>query len=83
MVELGPSVIDGLQPDGRGNYFVSDWNGRIYLCDWSGSKQIILDTTEGGVNLADFSFIPKKGLFVFPTFTGNRLLAYSIDLKQE
>jgi sugar lactone lactonase YvrE len=81
LAELGPSVIDGLQPDGRGNILVSDWNGRIYRLDSSGGKQILLDTTAGGVNLADFAFIPKKGLFVIPTFTGNRLLAYAIDLR--
>lgn len=81
VAELGPSVIDGLQSDGRGNYLVSDWNGRIYLLDKSGGKKTLLDTTEGGVNLADFAFIPDKGLIVIPTFTGNRLLAYSIDLK--
>jgi sugar lactone lactonase YvrE len=81
VAELGPSVIDGLQSDGRDNYLVSDWNGRIYLLDKSGGKKTLLDTTEGGVNLADFAFIPNKGLMVIPTFTGNRLLAYSIDLK--
>lgn len=78
VTEFGTALIDGIQPDGRGGTMVSDWNGRIYMCDKSGGKKILLDTTEGGVNLADFAFIPEKGLFVFPTFTGNRLLAYTI-----
>ncbi len=46
----------------------------------------VLDTTVIGRGIADFDFIPQKGLLVFPTFGDNRAMAYKLAvpmLKQQ
>jgi hypothetical protein len=70
------SNIDGLQSDGRGNYLVSDYHGKLYLVTPSGGKTVLLDTATPGAFIADFAFVPGRGLIVIPTFTDNSLVAY-------
>ncbi|HSQ35320.1 MAG TPA: SMP-30/gluconolactonase/LRE family protein, partial [Candidatus Binatia bacterium] len=72
-------IIDGIAVDGRGDILLSHNEGRFYRIDKDGSAEKLLDTTVIGVNLADFAFVPETGLLVFPTFTGNALVAYRIS----
>lgn len=71
-------IIDGLTVDGKGNILLSHNEGRLYRIDTAGVCHKLLDTTVIGVNLADFAFVPETGLLVFPTFTGNALVAYRV-----
>ncbi|MFA8434460.1 MAG: hypothetical protein ACEPOZ_08070 [Marinifilaceae bacterium] len=71
--------IDGLVPDGKGNWIVSDWKGNIYRHQ-SGSREKLLRTEGLNINAADIEFIPKKNLLLVPTFFDNRVVAY--QLKQ-
>jgi len=51
------SGIDGLRPDGNGNFLISDWQGKTSLVMASGQIHTLLDTTDSKVNSADLEYI--------------------------
>ena len=73
------SGIDGLRPDGNGNYLVSDWQGRTSLVTASGKVHTLLDTTEAKINAADLEYIVTQKLLLIPTFFDNRVVAYQLN----
>jgi sugar lactone lactonase YvrE len=70
--------IDGLRPDGNGNFFVSDWQGKTSLVMASGQIHTLLDTTASKVNSADLEYIISRKLLLIPTFFDNRVVAYEV-----
>ncbi|WP_080240929.1 SMP-30/gluconolactonase/LRE family protein [Spirosoma rigui] len=72
----GMAATDGIVPEGKNNYFVSDWNGQVFHVGADGSKQQVLDTRADKVNTADIEYVAKKKLLVIPTFFKNKLVAY-------
>jgi len=76
IVCLGARVLDGIRPDGQGNWLVSHWEGQLYRVSPDGTPVEILDLLPEGQNTADFEYIPERGLIVIPTFVGNRVRAY-------
>jgi sugar lactone lactonase YvrE len=70
------SIIDGIRPDGRGSYIVSDYNGRVFRVTPSGEMTALLNTSARGINAADLEYVPEHGLLVIPTLNGNQLIAY-------
>jgi DNA-binding beta-propeller fold protein YncE len=74
----GLGASDGVVPAGKGNYFVSDWNGRVFWISAKGEKKLILDTTGAKINSADIEYIPAKKLLLVPTFHDNRVAAYKV-----
>jgi len=72
------SGIDGIAPDGKGNYFISDWRGKTSLVSPSGQITELLNTTDQKINAADISFIKSKKLLLVPTFFDNRVMAYEV-----
>ena len=75
----GMAATDGIVPEGKGNYFVSDWNGQVFHVNASGTKQQLLDTRAGKVNSADIEYVAKKKLLIVPTFYKNSLVAYKVE----
>jgi len=73
------SNIDGIAPDGKGGYLVSDYYGKLYSVSKAGEKNLLLNTATYGTQLADFCFIPKKHLVVIPTFGENGINAYTLS----
>ena len=73
------SGIDGLRPDGRGNYFVSDWQGRTSLVTAAGNVIVLMDTTAAKINAADLEYVEEKNLLLIPTFFDNRVVAYRVS----
>ncbi len=73
------SGIDGLRPDGKGNFFISDWHGRTYLVHASGKVDLLLDTTADKINSADLEYIKSKNLLLIPTFFDNKVMAYRVE----
>ena len=71
--------IDGLQGDGYGNYFVSDWAGKTAFVKSNGEVNVLMNTTESKINSADIEYIPDKKLLLTPTFFDNRVIAYAVD----
>jgi len=72
-------AIDGLVPDGKGNYIISDWSGRIHLIHPNKEKILLLDTTPDKINAADIDYIPGKKLLLVPTFFDNRVTAHTLQ----
>jgi len=70
--------IDGIAPDGKGNYFISDWRGKTSLVSPSGQITELLNTTNDKINAADITFIKDKKLLLVPTFFDNRVMAYEV-----
>jgi hypothetical protein len=73
--------IDGLKFDGHGNILISDWAGKIQLIDEENNLTVLLNTTEEGINAADFEFIPEKNMIFVPTFSDNRVMAYELKYQ--
>jgi len=81
LLRLGSgSVMDGIKPDGQGQYLMGDWNGRIFRVSPSGAKVKLLDTRDAKINLADFEYIADQGLIIIPTLDGNMALAYTLNI---
>lgn len=72
------ALIDGIQLDGKGNYLISDYNGKLYSITPSGQKKVLLNTATPGNNIADFLYIKSKKLFLIPTFSTNSIDAYKM-----
>jgi len=70
--------IDGLQADGRGGYFVSDYDGKLYRISKDGTKTLLLNTSTPGDQIADFAYIPGRKLLFIPMFQANGLAAYRV-----
>lgn len=75
---LNTGGIDGLVPDGSGNYLISDWLGNIHLVSPGKERIKLLDTTPAGVNAADIDFVIDRKLLLVPTFSDNRVVAYEL-----
>lgn len=75
----GMAATDGIVAEGKGNYFVSDWNGQIFHVNADGTKVQLLDTREQKINAADIDYIANKKLLIVPTFYKNSLVAYRIE----
>ena len=81
-IAVTDSGIDGLKPDGHGNFFTSNWKGRTTLITAEGKTIILMDTTEANINSADFEYLAEKKLLVIPTFFDNRVVAYTVVKSQ-
>lgn len=75
----GMDRTDGIVPDGKGNFFVSDWTGQVFHVSAEGEKQQLLDTRKQEINAADIDYIPKRKLLIVPTFAKNKLVAYRVE----
>jgi len=75
------SIMDGVQADGKGNYIISDFNGRVFLISKAGERTELLNTTAPQYFCADFEYIPESGLLIIPTLFDNRIMAYRLELK--
>lgn len=81
LARIGRS-IDGLVPDGEGNFIISDWKGRTALIYQSDFLIDLLDTTKVKINSADIEYIVKKKLLIIPTFFDNRVISYRLKRQK-
>jgi sugar lactone lactonase YvrE len=69
--------LDGVEPDGRGGYTVTDWlNGAIFRVAADGRATRLLDLNQGS---ADHEFIEGERLVVVPMMTDGKVVAYRLD----
>ncbi len=81
LLRLGSgAVMDGIQALEDGSYLMGDWNGRIFRVSANGEQLELINTLDAKLTLADFEYIPEKGLLVIPTLYGNRVLAYKLQV---
>jgi sugar lactone lactonase YvrE len=69
--------LDGLQPDGKGNYFVTDWvSGGLFHVRPSGAATKLLALNAGS---ADLEYVESAGLIVIPMMNDGQLVAYRVE----
>lgn len=68
--------LDGVEADGNGAYFVTDWiNGGLLLIDDKGHAELLVDLPSGA---ADHEVVLAKKLIIIPLMKDNKLVAYRI-----
>ncbi|MFP6855870.1 MAG: SMP-30/gluconolactonase/LRE family protein [Roseibacillus sp.] len=68
--------LDGVELDGRGGYFVTDWSaGTVFHITSKGAVTSILDLPKG---TADLAYLPKKKLLILPRMMENTVTAYDL-----
>jgi sugar lactone lactonase YvrE len=75
---LGAGIIDGIEREPDGKLLVSHNEGRLFRISQSGGVTKLLDTSVPGRPMANFALVPEKGLVVIPTWTDNRVVAYTL-----
>ena len=69
--------LDGLEPDGSGNFMVTDWiAGALYRIDPEGGFELLSDLPQGSANLA---FLPEEGLAIVPLMLDGAVVAMTPD----
>lgn len=68
--------LDGVESDGQGNYYVTDWMaGKLFHIMPSGESMELLDLGQGS---ADHTILTDQGLIIIPLMTQNKVVAYKI-----
>lgn len=67
--------LDGLESDGQGSWYVSDWMaGALYKIEASGKADLLLDLNQGS---ADLGVINSEGMVLMPMMMDNKVVAFS------
>ena len=68
--------LDGLESDGNGGYFVTDWmSGKLLHITKKGQSTTVIDLEQGS---ADHTIIPEQNLIIIPMMLTNKLIAFKI-----
>lgn len=68
--------IDGVEPDGAGGYYLTDWlAGTVLHRDANGRARTVLDLEQGP---ADHDFVPERKLLLVPMMNHHVLRAYRV-----
>lgn len=68
--------LDGLEPDGKGGWLVSDWmNGALYKTDPKGRPTRLLSLDKGS---ADIGHMPTANVVVIPMMMHGKVTAYRL-----
>lgn len=71
--------LDGVSPDGRGNFLVTDWmTGDLLLVAPTGEFIKVMNLGEGA---ADFFYLIEDGVLVVPLMKEGRVNAYAVDFQ--
>jgi sugar lactone lactonase YvrE len=69
--------LDGLEPDGAGNWIVTDWiNGALYRLRPDGKADQLLDLNKGS---ADLEFLEQDKIAIIPMMMDGKLTAYKVQ----
>jgi len=69
--------LDGLEPDGAGNWLVTDWvAGALFRIHADGKAEQLMDLNQGS---ADLEFMEKERLVVIPMMMDGKLVATELD----
>ncbi len=69
---------DGIEAVGNGDYFVSDYSGRIFYFSSMEYLYPLIDKV-GEHHTADFEYIPNEQLLVVPTHKNNSLIGFKVE----
>jgi sugar lactone lactonase YvrE len=69
--------LDGLEPDGAGNWMVTDWiNGALFRLHPDGKADQLLDLNKGS---ADLEFVENEKLAIIPMMIDGKITAYKVQ----
>jgi sugar lactone lactonase YvrE len=69
--------LDGLEPDGAGNWIATDWvGGALYRIHPDGTSDQLMDLNQGS---ADLEFVEGEKLVIIPMMMDGKVTAYRID----
>ena len=69
--------LDGLEPDGNGAWFVTDWMaGALFRISSAGEAQLLLDMNQGS---ADLGVIGGESTVLVPMMMDNKVIALSVE----
>ncbi|MGI9491661.1 MAG: SMP-30/gluconolactonase/LRE family protein [Geminicoccaceae bacterium] len=69
--------LDGVEPDGKGGYLVTDWmSGGLYRFSADGEAEMLLDLNQGS---ADHEVVEAEGIVVIPMMMDDTVTAYRLD----
>ena len=69
--------LDGLEPDGAGNWIVTDWvGGALYRIHPDGTADQLMDLNQGS---ADLEFLDNEKLVIIPMMMDGKVTAHRID----
>ncbi len=69
--------LDGVEPDGKGGYLITDWmSGSLLRHSGDGSAELLLDINQGS---ADHEFLEGEGIAVIPMMMDGKVIAYKVD----
>lgn len=69
--------LDGVEPDGKGGYLVTDWmSGGLYRFSADGSADLLMDLNPGS---ADHEYLDDEGVAVIPMMKDGKVTAYKVD----
>jgi hypothetical protein len=69
---------DGIEMVTENEFIVSCWSGIIYYVKANGSKEVLLDTRDQGMNSADIGYDSENRILYVPTFYKNSVFAYQL-----
>jgi sugar lactone lactonase YvrE len=69
--------LDGLEPDGAGGWYISDWmSGALYHAGPDGRADQILDLAQGS---ADIGILPDDKIVLVPMMMDGAVVAYKVE----
>ena len=68
--------LDGIESDGKGSYFVTDWTGaKLYNINKKGKFKVIAEVGKGA---ADHEVILDKNLIIIPVMAEGKVIALKV-----
>jgi len=67
--------LDGVESDGNGAFYVTDWGGKLLHIKTDGSHKVLLELSPGSAN---HEVIHEKNLILVPSTVEGKLLAFEI-----
>ena len=72
--------LDGVESDGKGGYYVTDWSAtKLYSVNKNGRAKMLKQLSEEGKGAADHEVILDKNLMIIPIMVENKLVALSLN----
>ena len=73
----GPfGTLDGIETDGKGGFFITDWNaGKLY---YLGANKKTLEIKSFNQGSADIEYLPRKKLLFVPLMLDNEVVLFSL-----
>ncbi|TWT56672.1 hypothetical protein KOR42_00250 [Thalassoglobus neptunius] len=72
--------LDGIESDGRGGYFVTDWRiGKLFHVTGDGSVTLVKEYPQG---VADLAVIAEQNLIVIPEMLEGKLTAHKFEIAE-